>query len=79
MIRKVMAGDELLRAAGTVTKRLAGWLGEHGYLEPAEVADAVERGGDAARDLPRAEKLSRLLFDHASASTVDVDGLGDDD
>jgi hypothetical protein len=31
MVRKVMAGQDLLRSAGTVTKKLANWLHEHGY------------------------------------------------
>lgn len=66
MIRKVMAGEELLRAAGTVTEKLAKWLGDRGYLDGVAVEDAVERGTAAARDLPKAEKLSRLLYDHAS-------------
>src|SRR5262249_620414 len=35
MIRKVMAGKDLLRAAGTVTTKLARWLGRKGYA-PAE-------------------------------------------
>lgn len=79
MIRKVMAGEELLRAAGTVIKKLATWLGEHGYLDAGAVEVAVERGGDAARDLPKAEKLSRLLFEQARRSSIDVHTLDDDD
>jgi hypothetical protein len=79
MVRKVMAGAELLRAAGTVTKKLAKWLGERGYLEARTVADTVERGNEAARDLPRAEQLSRLLYELAEQSSVDVDVLDDAD
>ena len=79
MVRKVMAGEELLRAAGTVTKKLAKWLGERGYLDATAVDIAVERGADAARDLPKAEKLSRLLFDQSRTTTIDVDALDDDD
>jgi hypothetical protein len=79
MIRKVMAGGELLHAAGTVTKKLAKWLGVHGYLDENVVEDAVERGAAAARDLPNAEKLSGLLFEQARKSVVDVQTLDDDD
>ncbi len=79
MIRKVMAGEELLRAAGTVTKKLAKWLGERGYLDKNAVETAVERGADAARDLPKAEKLSRLPFEQARKSRIDVHALDDDD
>jgi len=57
MVRKVIAGRELLRAAGTVTKKLAAWLQENGHISPDEAADASERGATAARDLPRAEEL----------------------
>jgi hypothetical protein len=79
MIRKVMAGEELLRAAGTVTKKLAKWLGVHGYLDENAVADAVDRGAAAARDLPNAERLSGLLFEQARKSVVDVQTLDDDE
>lgn len=79
MIRKVAAGEELLRSAGTVTKKLVKWLGEHGYLDAAAVDDAVAMIGDAARDLPKADKLSQLLFDQARTTTIDLDKLGDDD
>lgn len=79
MVRKVIAGEELLRAAGTVTKKLAKWLGERGYLDATAVDIAVERGTDAARDLPKAAKLSRLLFEQSRKTTIDVDALDDDD
>jgi hypothetical protein len=55
MVSKVMAGEDLLRAAGTVTKRLGFWLEEHGYVDGAVGADVAERGADAARYLPRAD------------------------
>jgi hypothetical protein len=74
-----MAGEELLRAAGTVTKKLARWLGVHGYLDENAVEVAVERGAAAARDLPNVERLSGLLFEQASQSVVDVQTLDDDD
>lgn len=78
MIRKVMAGEELMRAAGTVTKKLAKWLGERGYLDTDAVEIAVERGGEAARDLPKAERLSGLLFDQSRKTTIHADALDDD-
>ena len=58
-----MAGEDLLRASGTVTKKLAAWFHEHGYISEDEMADALERGGDAARELPRADRLGRLLHE----------------
>jgi len=79
MVRKVMAGEELFRAAGTVTKKLAKWLGVRGYLDPTAVDLAVERGADAAHDLPKTGKLSRLLFEQCRKTTIDVHALDDDD
>jgi len=67
MIRKVMAGKDLRRSAGTVTKKLASWLEEQGWVDPEEAADARERGADAARDLPRAEELTQILWDCSQA------------
>jgi hypothetical protein len=79
MVRKVMAGEELLRAAGTVTKKLAKWMAANGYLDAAAADEAVERGTSAARDLPRAERLSRLLFDQAQRGAKDCGDVADDD
>jgi hypothetical protein len=65
--------------AGTVTKKLAKWLGVHGYLDENAVEDAVDRRAAAARDLPNAEKLSGLLFEQARKSMIDAQTLDDDD
>jgi hypothetical protein len=65
MVRKVIAGQELIAAAGTVTKKLARWLHDNGYIDEADYEEANERGAEAARDLPRAEKLGRLLYELA--------------
>ena len=79
MVRKVMAGQELLRASGTVTKKLAAWLHEQGYISDDERADAVERGGDAARELPRADRLGELLHDEmAKTPPFDPDDIPDE-
>ncbi len=78
MVRKVMAGEDLLRAAGTVTKKLAKWMAANGYLDAASAGEAADRGATAARDLPRTERLSRLLDEQARrAATGDRHG-GDD-
>ena len=61
MIRKVIASRTLLRAAGTVVKRLAAWLAEQGYVAAEAVELAQERGAVAARDLPRADDLATRL------------------
>ena len=75
MVRKVIAGKGLLKAAGTVTKKLAKWLGGHGYADSDDVADAVEQGASAARDLPRADDLAFQLGEFAA--WVDTDGVDD--
>ena len=36
MPRKVLCGKETIRAAGTVTKKLAKWLSEKGYVKDDE-------------------------------------------
>ncbi|MDP9403154.1 MAG: hypothetical protein M3P85_07415 [Actinomycetota bacterium] len=79
IVRKVIAGEELLPTAGTVTKKLAKWMATNGYLDAAAAGEAVERGSSAARDLPRAERLSRLLFDQAQREAKDFGGVADDD
>ena len=63
MVRKVMAGADLKRAAGTVTKKLAAWLAEKGYVGEAAARGAAQRGAEAARDLPDAERAARILDD----------------
>jgi hypothetical protein len=61
MVRKVIASRALLRAAGTVTKRLAAWLAEQGYVEAEAAELATERGAEAARELPKADELAARL------------------
>jgi hypothetical protein len=80
MVRKVWASQELLRSAGTVTKKLAGWLHEQGYVSSDEREDAVEQGAQASRDLPRAERLANLLYEQSrSTPPFDADALGPKD
>jgi hypothetical protein len=59
MPRKVMCGKDTMQAAGTVTKKLAKWLADKGYIEDTE--DAQERAGEAAKDLPNATEVLNLL------------------
>lgn len=68
MVRKVVAGQDLLRAAGTVTKNLARWLQEKGYATAQGADRAVAQGTRAACDLPKAERLSDLLYDFAHSA-----------
>lgn len=79
MIRKVAAPAELTAAAGRVTKDLVEWLAEQGWIAADAVAEAVERSDDAARDLPRAERLGELLDRQAQRSRIDLVALADED
>ncbi len=50
MIRKVSAGAEFKRAAGAVTKALARWLAQKGYVAEEAAAEGAAEGARAARD-----------------------------
>lgn len=65
MIRKVMASEALLQAAGTVTKRLIKWMEECEYIRVDQAIKAIAIASEAARELPAAERLARLLYDYA--------------
>lgn len=61
MPHKVIAGNETMKAAGTVVKKLAEWLVEQGYTEDDK--SMQERVSEAARDLPASQKLLDELND----------------
>lgn len=65
MVRKVIAGRGLLRSAGTVMNKLVRWLADQGLVGPAEAASASASASQATRDLPRADELSELLWEHS--------------
>jgi hypothetical protein len=80
MVRKVIAGQELLKAAGTVTGKLVRWLETQAYIESDVAAVAVDRAKDSARDLPAADRLGDLLQALAAkAPDIDVDDVDDAD
>lgn len=80
VIRKVMAGQEFLKACGTVTKKLGKWLGENGYVDVDDAADMAERGSNAGDELPKADKLAELLYAQTrSVPPFDADSTPDDD
>jgi len=62
IIRKVMASQDLRRKAGTVTKKLAQWLSERGYVDDHLTAEATEMSAEAGRLLPKAERLNEILY-----------------
>ncbi len=72
MPRKVMCGKETLRAAGTVTKKLAKWLAEKRYVDDVESAeDAHERAAEAAAELPAAQDVLDILDAFIDADPID--------
>jgi hypothetical protein len=80
MVRKVIAGQELLKAAGTVTGKLVRWLEDGGYIDAGSAEDASDRARGASRDLPMADRLGSLLHDVADrAPEIDLEALDEDD
>jgi len=79
MIRKVIAGEDFLRAAGTVTKKLSKWLAAKRYVSLEAGGEATETSAAAARDLPRAERAAQILQEAANRLAIDTAKLADDD
>jgi hypothetical protein len=80
MVRKVIAGQELLKAAGTVTAKLVRWLAERDYIDSDSAKDAGDRAREASRDLPMADRLGMLLHDLTDqAPAIDPDAAADAD
>ncbi|GLI34898.1 hypothetical protein DAMNIGENAA_23310 [Desulforhabdus amnigena] len=65
MIRKVMASEALLQVTGTVVKKLIKWLEEQGYIDREYALRGLRIATEAARELPAAERLARLLYEFA--------------
>lgn len=79
MIHKVIGPLALTAAAGPVTKDLVHWLGEQGWIDADAVTSAAERAAAATRDLPRAERLGRLLGEQALRTDIDPTALAEAD
>ena len=78
MVRKVMCGKELMRAAGTVIKKLGKWLEKKGYVQSESAAEVASRGATAAKELPATEELAWMLDDYADGTVVDCDEVIED-
>jgi hypothetical protein len=70
MIRKVIASQELLRASGTVTKKLLRWLEDQGVIEDDAADIGVQKAADAARNLPKAGRLADALYELSLGTPV---------
>lgn len=69
MPRKVMCGKDMMKAAGTVTKKLAKWLAKKGYV--GDAGHAEERATQATTDLPAAQDVLGLLDDYVGMNAPD--------
>lgn len=65
MIRKVMASEALLQGAGIVVKKLVKWLEENRFISREMADKGIRLAAEAARELPAAERLARLLYEYA--------------
>lgn len=74
MVRKVMAGKDTLRAAGTVTRKLAAWLERKGYASPTASKAAAEKSTKAAKLLPKAEECAQALYEFAEEQSFGMTG-----
>jgi hypothetical protein len=79
MIRKVMAGEDFKRAAGSVAKKLSKWLAAKGYVSEETGREGAGIGTAAARDLPRAERAAQILRDAVGQPGIDSTDLADED
>ncbi len=61
MVRKVSAGQGLMRTAGTVVRRLGRWLYEPNYIDAREAGYFYEAVGGPGRALPKATALRDRL------------------
>ena len=62
-----MASEALLQSAGVVAKKLAKWLEESGYIEKETANRVIRLAAEAARELPAAERLARLIYEYAQS------------
>lgn len=79
MIRKVIAGEELMRAAGSVTGKLSKWLTESGYVSQSEAKEAAQESAKASKDLPKAERSARLIYESTERLPFDPNEIDEDD
>ncbi len=79
MIRKVIAGQDFKRTAGTVSKKLSKWLAMREYVSEEQAQEGADEGAEASRNLPKAERAARILFDAVDELAVDPNDLADKD
>ena len=70
MPRKVMCGEGLIRAAGTVTRKLEKWLTDNGYATGQHAERQRQANHESAKSLAAAKKVERLLHEFVTRSWV---------
>jgi len=73
MIRKVLGGGDLKRAAGTVTGAVVAWLVEKGHVSVRKAKDAAKTCDAASRNIPRAEDLALRMTVFAQEQDASVE------
>ena len=71
LVRKVIAGEDFLRQAGTVMRKLTKWLVANGHVPQDSGEVAIERAADSGRSLPKARRAADILA--RAVLTQDVD------
>ncbi len=61
MVRKVLAGQDLMQVTGTVVRRLGRWLYEHDYIDEDGAEYFEQATGGQGRALPKATALRDRL------------------
>lgn len=65
IIRKVASGEDFMKIAVRVMKKLSKWLYENQYVDECEYDELMEYFGEGGKELPNIEKLADLIFQHA--------------
>ena len=78
MIRKVVAGETLMRAAGSVTKKLSKWLADSGCVSQTDSKKGMQVGREFARDLPKAERAARVLYESTRSLPIEPTGIDEE-
>ncbi len=63
LIRKVLGGPEIAESAGPIVLELLEWLESKRYASGRAVEEAKQHARVAAESLPRAERLSSILYE----------------
>ena len=78
LVRKVIAGEDFLRQAGTVMRKLTKWLVANGHVPQDSGEVAVERAADSGRNLPKARRAADILARAVLTQDIDPDEVVDD-